>query len=258
MTLNLNPKRWGAAALLSLAIASPLSAQIPVTDVAHIAVTTLNTESNVLTQIGQITQIANELQQIAHLVTQIEHMLTNLELSDLSQLPLLTASFARLGELLGVPPNTIGHDLATVLAQFDQLFNGFEQTEVSALDALSRQLAYAHQMLQASRVGMRNQAVSASLQEDRLAIEASLLASDAAPGNLAALQAGNQMRAVLGAQQSKLMSLMAASARVQASQAAEQAMQTSMNQAIQRRVMEDFEVSRTEGRASGFPDIGRR
>ena len=66
-----------------VALVAPLSAQIPVTDVAHIAVTTINTESNVLTQIGQITQIANELQQIAHLVTQIEHMLTNLEISDL-------------------------------------------------------------------------------------------------------------------------------------------------------------------------------
>jgi conjugal transfer/entry exclusion protein len=176
----------------------------------------------------------------------------------LDQLPLLARSFARLSELLGVPPNTIGHDLATVLGQFDQLYAGFEQPEVTTLDALSRALAYAHQILEASRVGMRHQAVSASLQDDVGAIQESLLASDAAPGNLAALQAGNQMRAVLGVQQSKLMSLQAASARVQASQAAEQAMQTSVNQALQRRVMEDFEVARSAGHAGGFPDIGRR
>lgn len=232
-------------------------AQIPVTDVAHIAVTEINNEANVLTRIGQLTQIANEIQQIAHLATQIEHMLTNLELSDLNQLALLVHRFDRLGQLLGVPPNTIGHDLATVLSQFDRLFDGFDQPQVSALDALTRQLAYARQILQASRVGMRNQAVSESLREDVTAIEQSLLASDAAPGNLAALQAGNQMRAVQGIQQSKLMSLMAANARVSASQAADEAMRTSMNQAIQRRVMENFEVAETTTRAGGFPDIGR-
>ena len=65
------------------------------------------------------------------------------------------------------------------------------------------------------------------------------------------------MRAVQGIQQSKLMSLMAANARVSASQAADQAMRTSMNQAIQRRVMENFEVAETTTRAGGFPDIGR-
>ncbi len=243
--------------MASLVFVTAARAQIPVTDVAHIAVTSINTESNILTQLGQVTQIINEIQQIAHLATQIQHMLTNLELSDLNQLALLVRRFDRLGQLLGVPPNTIGHDLSTVLQQFDRLFDGFDQPQVSTVDALTRQLAFARQVLQASRVGMRNQAVSESLNEDVTAINESLLASDAAPGNLAAVQAGNQMRAVQGLQQSKLMSLVAANARVSASQAADEAMRTSMNQAIQRRVMEDFEVSTTTGRAAGFPDIGR-
>ena len=202
-----------AGAALALGLASP-----GMTPPAH-AITVFdpaNYSQNLLQATRALIQINNQVRQLANEA----QMLIN-QAQDLASLPTsiaaeLQASFAQVDALIR-DAQGIAYQVSAIETEYRRLFP--EQYDVAV--ATSQILQDAHEAWRLARSGFQhalqvqaevvNQVRADAATLDRLVAE-----SQAAAGNLQALQAGNQLTALAAQQSMQLQVLLAASARAEA------------------------------------------
>lgn len=181
-----------------------LQAAIPVIDGANLA-------ENILTAIRTLQSNLNEATMIANQVKQLRNDLKNLTKLDLSIVDeyssQLHALFDEVGQVQGLMQN-----LSTLQAEFERLYPDFNNNpnEISSIE-MSRVL---NEALNESRDMMRGAAKTGAMVLENLPrtqsqLDSLMRSSDNAIGNLAALQAGNQITATVSSNLISLNALIA-------------------------------------------------
>jgi P-type conjugative transfer protein TrbJ len=181
-----------------------------------------------MTALNTFQSTVNEATQIAHQVTSLANetqMLAN-DALNLARLPLSLVS--QFQDLVGSYADTlrqaegIAYDVQQAMTQFDQLYkNGI--TGFGPGELLAQARRWSSQVQAASRTAVAAQSLLQRLTSQHAQIGSALSASEAAVGELQATQAGNELLGTIASQQASLQQIIAASARVQASLAAESA-----------------------------------
>ncbi len=204
-----------AAPLVLTQVAAPAAAWRIVYDPTNYAQNVLQA-ARALQQVNQqVTQLQNEAQM---LVNQARN-LTSLPYSAMQQ---LQQSVQRTQDLLGEAQN--------IAFNVEEIDRAFETTYGKVtLSATDRQLVDGARERWSNTVGalqdaMRVQAsVTGNIETTRSQMQTLVEASQAAPGALAAIQAGNQLVALQAQQLADMTALLAANGRAEALRAAEQA-----------------------------------
>ena len=144
-----------ALATGSIALASPANAQIPVTDVGHIAQTVLHYAGRLL-EIGQkYVQIYNQYEQIASQYRQIAYQLQALKKLDFQNARSIGGTIGEMERIIGWGADLPSHMNPSVDEVFRDLFPGWERPRdfwreeeeavTAALDTLRETLRAQHQ-----------------------------------------------------------------------------------------------------------------
>ncbi len=212
------PGLLGACALVALGL-STVSVTVPP---AH-AITVFdpaNYGQNLLTAVNTLRQINQQIQQLANEA----QMLVN-QARDLTSLPSSIAGElqASLGAVDGLIRDAQG--IAYDVAEIDREYRRLIPEEYAAGVATSRIVQDAQEAWRMAREGFRHSLqmqaeVVGQVRVDASALDRLVAESQAAVGNLQAVQAGNQLTALATKQAMQLQTLLAASARADALESA--------------------------------------
>lgn len=203
--------------LLILALSAPAHATIPVLDYTNWAQNLFSYVQQVATAINTAQQLATQYQQLEVAIRQARQLN-----SDQIRGRILNG----IRQLADIQQRTRGitYDYGNMQGVFDQqypdmpAYNGMSGKDYAA------QAAKANQQLQNSvRDAMLAQGLISNAATDQEALNALVSASNSAEGQLAAVQAGNQIAAMTAQQLIQLQQIMATSAREQSSYMAAQA-----------------------------------
>lgn len=189
--------------------------------------------------IGQTIQIAHEVEFVKNQLDQLAYDAANLTQTPLSLLSELQQAMGTYHSLLRQAQG-LAYQVQNIGSAFDNLYPRIGVNGISAGALVSQAQRYLTQIRSASRTAMEAQSVVDRLTTQHSTVTRALIASEAAPGNLAAIQVGNQLLANLAEQQASLEQLMAASARVQVSVLAAQAAEADAARAVADDYMSGF------------------
>ena len=200
---------------------SSASAQIPVTDVGNLSQNALQTVQSTLTavraqisNVNEVSSLNNQLQSLANEARQLASLPMNL-VNEIS---------TTIGEYTSVlnQGRGIAYQVQSSVAQFEALY---AQGLGGSGSLMQRAAAMLGQMRQAGLVATQATAVFDRLCAQQTRVQQLLGASAGAQGQLQAQQANNQLLGVLADQQASLQEVLAATGRLQISEAMQQMVQ---------------------------------
>ena len=159
--------------------------------------------------LNQAEQIANQVTQIQHQAEMIAHMATDLTQLDFSSLGSIQAA---MGKLEGVVNSAegLGYQLYTLSSEFNKLYPQFDGSVMTAKDYSGQYQAWLNQ----TREGVKNAMAAQGLvmtNADHQAVLTSLVnESQSSKGTLQAIQAANQISAIMVTQLNELKTISAA------------------------------------------------
>lgn len=172
-----------------------------------------NHAENILTAARTLEQLANEAQMLINQAQNLANLPTSVAAD-------LQASLARVDALIATARG-IAYQVQAIDSAYRRLF----PEEYAAAIATSQIIADAYEAWRLAREGFKHSLevqaeVVGQVRADAVTLESLLAESQAAVGNLQALQAGNQLTALAAKQSMQLQTLVAASARADALQRA--------------------------------------
>ncbi|MBL4598996.1 MAG: P-type conjugative transfer protein TrbJ [Rhizobiaceae bacterium] len=193
----------------SLVVNAPTAYAITVFDPA-------NYSQNLLTAVRNLQQISNQINQL----TNQAQMLVN-QAKNLTQLPMsiasdLRSSLQRVDQLIQNARN-LSYSVSAITAEYQRIF----PESYNAGTTVSRIIQDAEDAWKLAREGFKHSlevqaVVVGQLRTDATTLNRIIAESQSAVGNLQAVQAGNQLTALVAKQSMQLQSLLAASARAAA------------------------------------------
>jgi P-type conjugative transfer protein TrbJ len=213
--IRISSRSLGLALILSTATLHGAAAQMAVLDAPNLIQSTLSAGR-------QLQQIANQVRELQNEAQQIQYMAQQVQSLDVSRLNELQSSYYRLQGLL-TQTQSIGNYARSQAAKFQQLYPttsavpdfitaDARQTAAMSDIKASLQNSYDTQYTVTDAIAARNRTTSDLLS-----------ASDAAPGEKAAVQATNQLLGQVTSQVNDLNASIAAQSQVMANVAAQNA-----------------------------------
>lgn len=224
---------------------TPAYAIIPVIDATNLAENILSAARALQSNINEAQMIYNQMRQLQNEARNLASLPTSIQNS-------LNGSMQ---DLQNVLRNTQGlvYNYKALQSQFDRLYPDFKAFNGMSGNDYSRQVdAWSNQTMQAIQDAMRAQGLVVNTAQDGADLNALVSASQSASGNLSALQAGNQISALMVKQLVQLQQIVSASSRAQASYLAQQ---TSADAAAKQRAqhyMDGWGKRTRMGPARGF------
>ncbi len=191
-----------------------------VIDPTNLVQTTLTAVNTARSVAQQATALVKQATQIANQIKQLENDATNLVTIPVQMSAELTAVLGQYQALLRQAEG-LAYDYSSVRDHYERLFDAARRGRLTSLPGYTAQLMT--QLRQASGQAVQSQAILQRLSSHQGTLRRALAASEAAQGNLAVQQAGNQLSGVLATQQADLLHLLSTTGRAQVSLLAAQA-----------------------------------
>ncbi len=202
-----------AAIALTLVLASPARADLPVIDISVLS-------QNVLEAARLLQQIDNQLQSLQNQATMLENMARNLTSLNFSTLNQLTSPLQQISQLVN-QAQRIAFTVNATESAFAQLYPQQYASSTSTNQLLADAQSRWQNSMAAFQQTLTMQAQSAqNVSADTDTLSSLVSASQSATGNLQALQANNQLVALSIKQQLQIQTLMATQYRAEALQQA--------------------------------------
>ena len=225
--------------LMVFVMSTPVKAQMVVSDPTNFA-------QNAMTAAGQIEQVRQQIQEIQNQIQQIALMKQNLERLTSGDWAMIQESFRRL-ESLYEQANQISMTWGSVASEYDQVYQSYDPNQHGPGDYEAFRERWQAQTNQAIRSAMVSHGVVGEFERRAASLDRLLGASDSAQGTLAALQAGNQMAAILSRQMMELSEVIAADSRARLSYLREEQARREAGEARARdRMMRDYGGNRPD------------
>ena len=230
--------------------AAVVKAQMVVSDPAILA-------QNVTKVVNQGKQIYQQAQEIQNQITQIQLMRRDLESLTSGDWATLQESFRRL-DALYAQAEQLSMNWASVASEYDQMYQSYDPSRHGPEDYDAFRDRWQTQTDQAIRSAMVSHGVVEEFEGRNASLESLLDASDSAQGTLAALQAGNQMAAILSRQMMELNEVIVADSRARLSYLREEQARREAGEARARdRMMRDYGGNRPDVQISdSLPRFG--
>jgi P-type conjugative transfer protein TrbJ len=213
-----------------LLVPTPGHTQWAVIDASNLAQTTLTAFNTGRGLVQQGVQIAHEVELIKNQLDQLAYDAANLTALPLQIVDDLISAITSYEALLRQAEG-LKYQYASITQAFENLYPriGSSYTPHSITGKVKQMLI---QVRAGAQGAMQAQAILERITGQKQRIQRLVVASDAAPGQLAAQQATNNLMAVMAEQQVSLQQLQAASYRAQASVIAAQAIEADAAQAL--------------------------
>jgi type IV secretion system protein TrbJ len=227
--------QWSRRMVISSIVACLLApargqAQWAVIDASNLAQTTLTAFNTARGLVQQGVQIAHEVELIKNQLEQLAYDAANLTALPLQIVDDLISAMNSYEALLRQAEG-LKYQYETITSAFENLYPriGSGYTPRSITGKVKQML---FQIRAGAQGAMQAQAILERITDQKQRVQRLVVASDAAPGLLAAQQANNNLMAVIAEQNVSLQQLHAASYRAQASVAAAQAIEADAAQSL--------------------------
>jgi P-type conjugative transfer protein TrbJ len=201
----------GTALATSLAIAEPVSADLPVIDVS-------NLKQSILTAAHTLQEVNNQITQIQQFVQMLENQARNLVSLPFSELQQITSAIDQVSSLMR-QAQSLAYDVARIDQQFQQLFPSYSGNTTQAKlvsDARARWQATVDTFKHTMEVQSR---IVSDIQADEATLSTPIGQSQGAVGALQGIQSTNQLLALQSRQLGSTQAVLSANARAQATEA---------------------------------------
>jgi P-type conjugative transfer protein TrbJ len=201
----------GTALATSLAIAEPVSADLPVIDVS-------NLKQSILTAAHTLQEVNNQITQIQQFVQMLENQARNLVSLPFSELQQITSAIDQVSSLMR-QAQSLAYDVARIDQQFQQLFPSYSGNTTQAKlvsDARARWQASVDTFKHTMEVQSR---IVSDIQADEATLSTLIGQSQGAVGALQGIQSTNQLLALQSRQLGSTQAVLSANARAQATEA---------------------------------------
>lgn len=205
-----------AIAAAFLGLASPAHAQFAVFDAGNLA-------QNVKSTIAQVEQVYNTAKQVEYTLNQIEMMERNLNKLSVEDWRSLRSSYYQLQGAY-YQAKYISMRWERIADQYDRLYEKYDPKVHDGKTYQAKRQKWAEQTDDSIRNAMQIHGVVENYDERDIALSKMLQASQDAPGILAAVQAGNEISAVIARQMMELTKIIVADSRARLSYLKEQQM----------------------------------
>ena len=213
---------------------------LPVPAPAFVVYDPTNFGANLLSTVRQFQSNLHEAEVIAHQLESLANEARNLARLPLSIETQLTQDLGRLSELLAATRGLV-LDYAALQTQFDALYpDAARYTGFTGRDYAQQALKWRAQNLRSVNDAMRAQGLVRTQPAAGLDLTELVRASQRAEGQLQALQAGNQIAAMLVTQMMRLEQVVSTASRAQASALAQAASDQAAGEANLTRALTDW------------------
>jgi P-type conjugative transfer protein TrbJ len=219
-----------SSVIACLLVPKPGHTQWAVIDASNLVQTTLTAANTAKALINDGIQIAHEVEFIKNQLDQLAYDAANLTALPLQIVEALISTINSYEALLRQAEG-LKYQYASITQAFENLYPriGSGYTPASVTGKVKQML---FQVRAGAQGAMQAQAILERITDQKQRVQRLVVASDAAPGLLAAQQANNNLMAVIAAQQVSLQQLHAASYRAQASVVAAQAIEADAAQSL--------------------------
>jgi P-type conjugative transfer protein TrbJ len=205
------PLFTGTVLAVSLALAAPVSADLPVIDVS-------NLKQSILTAAHTLQEVNNQITQIQQFVQMLQNQARNLLSLPFSALQQITSAIDEVNSLMR-QAQALAYDVARIEQQFQQLFPTYSGNVTQAqliADARTRWRASVDTFKHTMEVQSR---IVSDIEADERTLAALVDRSQGAAGALQGIQSTNQLLALQSRQLGSTQALLSANARAQATEA---------------------------------------
>lgn len=233
-------RRQVSFALLLLLLNSNISfGQFAVIDAGNLVQTSLTAINTAVEVINQAVQIVHEVEIIKNQLEQLSYDAANLTSTPLSLLAELQSALRTYQQLLQQAQG-LGYQISSIGTAFDTLYPPIGRSGVSSRTLVQDAQRWLSQLRSGSRSGMQMQAILERLNQQESRVTRAVAASEAAPGNLAAVQVTNQLLGMMSEQQASMQQMVAASQRAHVSMLAAQAAEADAAQSMGQSWLQGF------------------